>query len=89
MSNNKVPCFYLVSFESLLEKMPNENKKLTLQIERSIEEQKKELIDILHRNPESKRNVELSWECNEKFSIQLISLVFFPPMIDCDKVGLD
>ena len=81
-----MPCFYLVLFQNLLEKLPNENKKLTMLIEQAIEEQKREIDFIALKNVESKRNVELSWECNEKFSLYLESLVFLPTMVDCDKV---
>ena len=85
ISNNKIPRFHLVLFQSLLNKLPIENQQLTIYIEKSIEEQKRELEFGLNNNFHDTKS-KLSWDCDEKFSLYLDSLVFLPLINDCEKV---
>jgi hypothetical protein len=87
ISNNKMPRFHIVLIQSLLNKIPNENQQLIMFIDKSIEEQKRELeFDAENNSFDSKS--KLSWECNENFSFYLDSLVFLPPLNDCEKVKI-
>ena len=80
-----MPRFHLVLIQSLLNKIPNENPQLIMSIEKSLEEQKREL-EFDTENKSSDTKSKLSWDCNENFSFYLDSLVFLPQLNDCEKV---
>ena len=64
----------------------NENKDLTMFIEKSIEEQKRVLEPYqTSKWPESKSKI--SWECDEILALKLERLAFLPLMNDCEKVN--